>query len=194
MWKWACSLLGIKENASKDEIKKAYREKAKQYHPDSTKRDETGMQYIYIKNAYEYLISHDMPVEPSVRSYNRPAKVLGNDVVLNRQLQKQKEIERSKQKAKNWVPKESFKDIRKEEKNNSNKLPTEEEILNQIRALLLAEHIKRQIQSDKEKKLYIILLIFIIVKEMNIVYDVIYLLENVYNVIQIRDYLQQENV
>lgn len=154
MWRWACSQLGIGEDATKDEIKKAYREKAKQYHPDVTKREDTQIQYIYAKNAYEYLMSHDKPIVTQVFNQPRVAKVLGNDANLNRQLQKQKEIEKSKQKAKNWSPKESFQQNRNQEKEKAKTMQTEEEVLNQIRAILFAEHIKRQIQNDKEKKLY----------------------------------------
>lgn len=154
MWSWACTQLGIREDATKDEIKKAYRLKAKQYHPDATNDDNTQMQYIYVKNAYEYLMTNDRPVYRPVNPQPRPAKVLGNDASLNRQLQKQKEIEKSKQKAKNWVPKNSFNQIRNEEKEKLKNTQTEEEVLNQIRAILFAEHIRRQIQNDKEKKLY----------------------------------------
>lgn len=49
-------ILGLKQGASEDEIKKAYRKLAMQYHPD-TNSDESSEQFLEIKEAYQILSS-----------------------------------------------------------------------------------------------------------------------------------------
>ncbi len=55
-------VLGIKENASKDEIKKAYRELAKKYHPDqhgtNPLQDLAEERMMEINEAYDYLMKN----------------------------------------------------------------------------------------------------------------------------------------
>ncbi|MBI2499313.1 molecular chaperone DnaJ [Candidatus Woesearchaeota archaeon] len=48
-------VLGISKNASKDEIKKAYKELAKKYHPDVTKDNNTEEKFKEISEAYAVL-------------------------------------------------------------------------------------------------------------------------------------------
>jgi len=48
-------LLGVSENASQDEIKKAYRKKAKKYHPDSNKDTSDEEKFKKINKAYDVL-------------------------------------------------------------------------------------------------------------------------------------------
>ena len=55
--KEACYILGIKEDASDEQIKKAYRYKAKLYHPDVNPDSDTREYYIRIQSAYEYLLN-----------------------------------------------------------------------------------------------------------------------------------------
>ena len=48
-------VLGVAKNASSDEIKKAYRKKARQYHPDVSKEPEAEAKFKEINEAYEIL-------------------------------------------------------------------------------------------------------------------------------------------
>ncbi len=50
--------LGLRQGASDDEIRKAYRKKAMEYHPDRNNSPEAQEMFIRITEAYEYLISH----------------------------------------------------------------------------------------------------------------------------------------
>ncbi|MGM0651935.1 MAG: chemotaxis protein CheW [Bacillota bacterium] len=50
-------LLGVKKNASTEEIKKAYRRLAREYHPDLNPGKNTSTNFIRIKNAYDTLIN-----------------------------------------------------------------------------------------------------------------------------------------
>src|SRR5690606_18566405 len=48
-------VLGVSENASKDEIKKAYRRLSKKYHPDINKEQGSDEKFKEITEAYEVL-------------------------------------------------------------------------------------------------------------------------------------------
>ncbi len=52
-------LLGVSEDASQDEIKKAYRKKAKKYHPDSNKDTADEEKFKKINKAYDVLSDED---------------------------------------------------------------------------------------------------------------------------------------
>jgi molecular chaperone DnaJ len=54
------AILGVNENASAQEIKKAYRQLVKIYHPDVVKEDKEKIQRMYaIQEAYQYLSKED---------------------------------------------------------------------------------------------------------------------------------------
>jgi curved DNA-binding protein len=48
-------ILGVTETATADEIKRAYRKKARQYHPDVSKEDDAEEQFKLVGEAYEVL-------------------------------------------------------------------------------------------------------------------------------------------
>lgn len=50
-------ILDLRYGASKDEIKNAYRQLAKKYHPDINPTEEAKLKFIQINKAYEYLIN-----------------------------------------------------------------------------------------------------------------------------------------
>ena len=52
-------LLGVKKDATKEEIKKAYRDMVKRYHPDVNKSDETSKIIISLNEAKETLLDDD---------------------------------------------------------------------------------------------------------------------------------------
>ncbi len=51
-------LLGIRQGASEDEIRKAYRRKALEYHPDRNRSENAQEMFIRVTEAYDYLTSH----------------------------------------------------------------------------------------------------------------------------------------
>ncbi|MGB9674564.1 MAG: DnaJ domain-containing protein, partial [Nanopusillaceae archaeon] len=52
-------LLGVNRNSSKEDIKKAYRDLAKKYHPDVNKDPQSTEKFKKITEAYEHLIKDD---------------------------------------------------------------------------------------------------------------------------------------
>ena len=56
-------LLGVKKNATKEEIKKAYRDMVKRYHPDVNKSDEASKIIISLNEAKETLLDDDKRLE-----------------------------------------------------------------------------------------------------------------------------------
>lgn len=50
-------ILGLRPNASQEEIKKAYRKKAFEFHPDKNKSEHAEQQFIALTEAYEFLKS-----------------------------------------------------------------------------------------------------------------------------------------
>lgn len=197
----ACYFLGIHEDASEEQIKRAYRYKAKLYHPDANPNGDTKEYYIKVQRAYEYLVNNPNTVpQPGVpssaaaspamnanfyhtspygsnnpfaanymganaaaRPFNaRPARVYASTATAKASYKKQKEKEKEHEKIQKWD--EEYKNNRKRQqqtqlygKEYTDRMTgtsgsREEEILEKIRAIWLAETIKRQIELDKEHK------------------------------------------
>lgn len=62
--------LGINRNASKDELKKAYRELAKKYHPDVSKDPNAAEKFKEISEAYAVLSDNDKRVQYDTFGYD----------------------------------------------------------------------------------------------------------------------------
>lgn len=57
------AIFGLSENASKDEVRKAYRKLAMQYHPDKNSDPKAHQVFIDLAEAYEILINDKLPKE-----------------------------------------------------------------------------------------------------------------------------------
>ena len=196
--KEACYYLGIREDAPEDQIKRAYRYKAKLYHPDANPATDTKEYYIRVQRAYEYLMSDpgDIPSSgaaasqamygnspfgsaragsmygnPSAANRDhsgagpanaRPAKVYASTAAAKASYKRQKEKEREREKIRKWDAEYKSSKRRQQQTQLYGKEYTdrmtgtsrsrEDEILEKIRAIWLAETIRRQIELDKEHK------------------------------------------
>jgi len=65
------NILGLPANSSIMEIKKAYRKKARLYHPDINHSPEAKDLFILITEAYEFLITNHEKIESDEQKYNQ---------------------------------------------------------------------------------------------------------------------------
>lgn len=169
--KEACYFLGIKENASDEQIKRAYRYKAKLYHPDANPSGDTKEYYIKLQKAYEYLMNNPyvpnntgnanrQSVPNGAYFYQapptpqRPVKIFATSAATRADYQKQKEMASEHEKIEKWN-KDYKNSKRRQQKMQQYDLPKrskEEEIIEKIKTIWIAENIKRQIEHDREQK------------------------------------------
>ena len=191
--KEACYYLGIREDAAEEQIKRAYRYKAKLYHPDANPNMDTKEYYIKVQKAYEYLMSNpnDLPssketpakatgqtMNGNVNAYannsfggttantmygnpfaanfaggnvSRPVRVYASTAAAKANYKKQKWDEEYKS-GKMRQQQTQFYGKEYTDKMTGTSKSKEDEILEKIRAIWLAETIKRQIELDKEHK------------------------------------------
>ena len=65
------NILGIPDNACPDDIKKAYRRKARLFHPDINPSPDAKDMFIRITEAYEFLIANHEKIKRSEEEYHR---------------------------------------------------------------------------------------------------------------------------
>lgn len=148
----ACRYLGIAETATEEEVKRAYRLMAKQYHPDVNIQIDTKEVYYKIQEAYQFLLSHPYVAPPTVRQ----PRIFQTDTQVREQYRRQKRFEEERKKVlqrEEMLKRQERKTASMQQSRASSKKKTvEEEALEKIRAIWLAETIHRQIEQDKEKK------------------------------------------
>jgi len=148
----ACFYLGIAENATPEEIKKAYHRMAKQYHPDANPSVDTREYYLCIQKAYQYLQEHPyfiLPTQQMTATNRRPAKIFQTNAQVREQYRRQKQLEEER---KNAMKRKEMSQKTQTPQTQRTPLSKEEEALEKIRAIWLAEGIRRQIEHDREEK------------------------------------------
>jgi hypothetical protein len=65
------SILGLSANSSIEDIKKAYRRKARLYHPDINPAPDAKDMFISITEAYEFLIAYHNKIASDDEAYNQ---------------------------------------------------------------------------------------------------------------------------
>ena len=64
-------ILGIPQNANIEEIKKAYRKKARLYHPDINPAPDAKDHFICVTEAYEFLIANHEKIKTEEQAYEQ---------------------------------------------------------------------------------------------------------------------------
>lgn len=90
------ALFGLEENASNDELKKAYRKLAMQYHPDRNPDPKAQQVFVDLAEAYEILISDKLPKEKVKKERNEKTFEERREEAKIR-FQKQQEREKQEQ-------------------------------------------------------------------------------------------------
>lgn len=149
----ACRYLGVKINASEYEIKSAYRDLSKKYHPDVNDNPLAREYYVIVNNAYRFL--EDNPyVAPIVPA--RQTKVFQTTSSVKKDYYKQKSMQEEHKRVREWdAGRKQREEVEKAEIKKSQMKEhksKEDEVLEKIRAIWLAETIRRQIEQDKIDK------------------------------------------
>lgn len=90
-------IIGVSENATRDEIKKSFRELAKKYHPDKNKASNANEKFIEIFEAYEILIN---PIDRKYFDQKRKEYYNDNKQEILKQYFSEGKFDSSKHKAK----------------------------------------------------------------------------------------------
>ncbi len=69
----ALLVLGLPKDATKDQIKSAYKKLVRKYHPDEHPNEDVTWQYYDVQGAYDYLMEHMEDPEPAKPVYEAPA-------------------------------------------------------------------------------------------------------------------------
>ena len=69
-------VLGISKTANADEIKRAYRKKAKQYHPDICKEPDAEEKFKEVQEAYDLIIKERLMIVMDMQPLNKVQVVL----------------------------------------------------------------------------------------------------------------------
>lgn len=84
--KEACNILGVSPYATKEEIKRAYRNMCKIYHPDRNSDPEAKKVYLKVQQAYKLLSQQELQTKkPNIFYYQAPqtanpcGKIIGGD-------------------------------------------------------------------------------------------------------------------
>ena len=94
-------ILGLKENATGEEIKRAYRRLAKKYHPDVNKSHDAQQKFVEIAEAYEILTNPTVSIKTKTGKttyYQQSSYYNSAQKTYEEQLREQQEAERRKKK------------------------------------------------------------------------------------------------
>ncbi len=80
--KEALAVLDLDENAGEEEIKAAYREMVRKYHPDENPGEDMRPFYDNVQKAYTFLQTHPAPP---------PMKIYGNQTMLETEAERRRE-------------------------------------------------------------------------------------------------------
>lgn len=135
--KEACKILGVSTYATKEEIKKAYRNLCKIYHPDRNSAPEAKRIYLKVQQAYKYLSQQEIQAEqPKIFYYQAPQTAASQNNKIIGGSQKEREQRILREEAVRKLRKERIKRLKEQEEKKkqeierrlaTRKLPSERE-------------------------------------------------------------------
>ena len=129
----ALAILDLPEEATEEQIKTAYREMVRQFHPDANPGEDTRAFYDNVQAAYTYLQSHPAPP---------PMKIFGNETMMETEAKRRKETMLRKER-------ERRREV-KEKKEQKERLREREEKLH--RRLQFEEEEERLQRADEQRE------------------------------------------
>lgn len=141
----ACAVLGVSPDASKEDIKKAYRSLSKQLHPDSHPAQTAMVKeaFLLVNEAYSYIenyqaVSGDPAMQNTGRIMGGP---LGTHVSAAENARKKQRFD-AEYRRRQQKHKEELKEELKQRQEDLARTKKEREILNEIRMIRLAQAIR----------------------------------------------------
>lgn len=90
------SILGLRKGASESEIKKAYRAKAKQYHPDRNKHPRAAEAFVLVNEAYEMLLNPSFQSASIAEDLEKRKKYYGSSKAGEMKSEERREAARAR--------------------------------------------------------------------------------------------------
>lgn len=151
MRRQACQILGVSEFATDEEIKQAYKNLVKEYHPDAGNQGNIE-KYHNVTAAYEYLKSH--PRGTNVVSAS--TKIIGQRSTQSSsfsyaKIRERDRLEKQHQKEKEQMKKEQEIVLKKKAEKQKKQQEEYEKAMEAIRAIQMAEALKAIIHANDEK-------------------------------------------
>ena len=142
--KEACKILGVSIYATKEEIKKAYRNLCKMYHPDKNSAPEAKRIYLEVQQAYKYLLQQEIQEkQPKIFYYQAPqtAASQNNKIIGGSQREREQRILREE--AARKLRQERLKRLKEQEEKKQQELERR----------LAARKLPSEREAEKRKKI-----------------------------------------
>lgn len=140
----ACRILGVSPYATSEEIKRAYRNLCKMYHPDKNSSPEAKNLYLQVQQAYQFLSEQKTLTEQSnIFYYKAPEMKRNHDGKIMRESQKERELRRNREETARKLRHERQKRLKEQEEKKRQELERR----------LAARKLPSQREAEKRKKL-----------------------------------------
>lgn len=109
--------------------------------------------FILIQESYEFLMAYNRQLALNQVQMQRQSRVFASNMSAKKQFEKQKQAEKDRDFVRQWEEKKRKEKLEQEEKKKHQQatMSKEEELIQRIKAIWIAENIRRQVETEKEK-------------------------------------------